>query len=126
MPGKEIGQFSLKATTHTVTPGPGKSVILNVNFEGEQTGEVTAQALGTLTVAIDPESDVGTYTYCGWIAAASGENVTIRAQGTIQSIGTHKWRFVGTSLLSDGTTNVAKFTGDLATRTIAGKLYESA
>ena len=39
-PGKEIGQFSLKATTHTASPGPGKSVILNVNLEGEQTGEV--------------------------------------------------------------------------------------
>ena len=126
MPGKEIGQFSLKATTHTVSPGPGKTVILNVNLEGEQTGELSAQALGTLTVAIDPDSDNGTYTYCGWGAAASGENLTVRGQGTIESIGTHKWRLVGTNLLSDGTTNVAESIGDLATRTIAGKIYESA
>ena len=122
--GKEIGAFSIKATSHTVTPAPGGGIVLNVNFEGTQTGEITGQVLGTLTTKLVPGQASGTYTWCGWGAASSGENVFVEGQGTLESIGTHKWRFLGTNLLSDGSTNAVEAEGELATRTLAGKLFE--
>jgi hypothetical protein len=56
---------------------------------------------------------------------AGGGNVTSRGQGTLESIGGHKWRFFGTNRLSDGSVNIAESIGDLAARTISGKLFES-
>ncbi len=122
--GKEIGSFSLKATSHTVTPGPGNSVILNVNMEGTQTGEIAGEVIGTLTTRIAPGEQSGTYTWCGWGALSSGENLTSEGQGTMEGSGTHKWRLLGTTLMSDGSTNVVEAEGDLATRTLSGKIFE--
>jgi len=45
---KPIGEFSLKATTFTFTPGPGGSVLVHLNCEGTGTGFGTV--LGTLSV----------------------------------------------------------------------------
>ena len=123
--GKEIGAFALKATTHTVSPGPGNSVVLAVNLEGTQTGEISGEVLGTLTVGFDPESDSGTYTWSGWGALDGGQNVTMQGQGTYESSGVHTWRFNGTNRLSDGSTSIVEAVGDLAKRSIEGKLYES-
>jgi hypothetical protein len=37
--GKQIGQFSLKPTSTTITPGPGGAVTVEGNFEGPVSGE---------------------------------------------------------------------------------------
>ena len=35
--GKQVGEFSLKSTSLTLTPGPGGSVLVQGNFEGPST-----------------------------------------------------------------------------------------
>jgi hypothetical protein len=45
--GKPVGEFSLKASTLTYTPGPAGSVLVQVNFEGPATNFGTV--LGTMT-----------------------------------------------------------------------------
>jgi hypothetical protein len=124
--GKEAGAFTLKATSHSFTPGPGNGVTLSVNFEGSQTGELSGEVLGTLTTVLEPGVQSGTWTWCGWGALTGGENLMSQGQGTLESIGTHKWRFHGTNRFSDGSTLAVEAEGDLAARSLSGKLFELA
>jgi hypothetical protein len=45
--GKSLGEFSLKFTSFTLTPGPAGSVLTSGNYEGSATGLGTV--LGTAT-----------------------------------------------------------------------------
>ena len=60
--GKQIGEFSLKATTFTYTPGPGGSILAQGNFEGTATG--FGAVLGTATF-VSAGTKSGTYSWCG-------------------------------------------------------------
>ena len=63
--GKELGSFELKTTSFTVTPGPGKGRITQVNCEGTMSGDVTGVILGTLTVVTaEPGAKTGTWSWC--------------------------------------------------------------
>jgi len=71
MAGKEIGEFSTKFTSLTLSPGPAGSVLIQGNFEG------TATNLGTLLgTASFIGGKSGTYTFCAIAALDNGESVS--------------------------------------------------
>lgn len=49
--GKPIGEFSLKTTSLTFTPGPGGSTLVSANFEGTATGLGTVAGTATFVSA---------------------------------------------------------------------------
>ncbi len=60
--GKQIGEFSLKQTSSTVTPGSGGTLALQINFQGQVSGEAgEGLAIGTQTVAYEPNMKSGTW-----------------------------------------------------------------
>ena len=123
--GKQIGQFSLKPTSYTITPGPGGTPTIQGNFEGSVSGEEgEGTATGTLTVAYEPNMKSGTWSYCGLTAFNKGGGNVVNSQGTWEETGPNKWRYRGTGQQSDGRTYATEFDGDFATRTWAGKIYE--
>ena len=123
--GKAIGEFSLKATSFIVTPGPGKSMSIQGNFEGPTSGEAGAgTGIGTLTVVSEVGAKSGTWQWCGMTFLNTGGSMGVEGQGTWEESSANKWRYRGTGEDSDGRVTAVEFEGDLATRTIAGKAYE--
>lgn len=122
--GKQLGEFKLTATSTTFTPGPGQALTVQVNFEGEVTGEAAGQHRGTLVVVGTPGARSGTYTYCGVTLQGKGEVVALSSQGTVEDIGNHKRRLRGMNHFSDGRVATVEAEGDLLARTLTGKLYE--
>ena len=123
--GKAIGEFSLKAASFTVTPGPGSAFTIQGNFEGPVSGEAGAgTGVGTITVAFEPGAKSGTWSYSGLTFLNSGGSTGVTGHGTWEEIGSNKWRYRGTGKGSDGRVTAVEFDGDLATRTMAGKVYE--
>ena len=123
--GKAIGEFSLKATSFTVTPSPGGTFSIQGNYEGPVSGELGAgTGIGTLTAAGELGSKSGTWSYCGMTFLNAGGNIGVTGHGTWEESGANKWRFRGTGKDSDGRVTAVEFEGDLATRTIAGKVYD--
>jgi hypothetical protein len=120
--GKQVTEFSLKATSLTYTPGPEGTIIVAQNFEGTATDFGTVLGTGTATAAAGLKS--GTWKWFGVAYLENGEIVTGTGQGTFASMGTHKWRTVGFNQLSDGRTVALEGEVNLATRTWSGKLYE--
>jgi len=100
--GKKIGEFSLKATPPTFTPGPGNTIALQVNYEGPVTGEIAGLHRGTLSTVIVPGATSRTYTYCGMTWPTTGEPVALSSQGTTENIGDHKRQVRGINHFSDG------------------------
>jgi hypothetical protein len=85
MAGKQIGEFSTKFTSLTLSPGPTGSVLMQGHFEG------TATDLGTLvgtTSFIGGKS--GTYMFCSVAYLDNGESTSGTATGTYESIGKHR------------------------------------
>jgi hypothetical protein len=119
--GKQVGEFSLKATSFTLTPGPAASVIVQANFEGSATG--FGAVLGTMTAASAGQKN-GTWSWCAAAYLDNGDSVTGNGQGTFSSGGTNKWRTQGFIHISDGRTISNEGELDLATRTWSGKLSE--
>ncbi len=122
--GKEIGAFTLKATSVTYTPGPGDALTAQVNVEGETTGEVGGTTRGTLVVVGEPGGGGGTYTYCGVTLQADGGLVAVSSQGSVEDIGNHKRRLRGINRSSDGRVASVEAEGDLMAQTLTGKIYE--
>ena len=123
--GKQIGEFSLKGTSFPIAPGPGKALTLQGNFEGPITGEAgEGYGVGTLTLVTEPGAKGGTWTWSGLTYLSSGGGIGINSQGTWQESGVNKWRFHGTGEDSTGRLIDVEAEADLATRTLAGKLYE--
>ena len=81
--GKKIGDFSLKMTSSTFTPGPGHSSAVQVNYEGPVTGEMAGLHRGTMSLVIVPGTKSRTYTYCGMTWPTNGDPVAINSQGTL-------------------------------------------
>lgn len=123
--GKVIGEFSLKATSYTVSPGSGGTISIQGNFEGPVSGEQGAgTGVGTLTTQGKPGVKNGTWSYCGLTFLNNGGSTGVTGHGTWEESAPNKWRFRGTGQGSDGRVTAVEFDGDLATRTIAGKSYE--
>jgi hypothetical protein len=63
-----------------------------------------------------------TYSWCGVSYLDNGDSMTDQAQGTIESIGPHKWRTQGIDHLSDGRIMRVEGEADLPARLWTGKL----
>jgi hypothetical protein len=125
--GKQIGQFSLKQTSSTVRPGPGGTLAMQINLQGQLSGEAgEGIALGTMSVEYEPNLKSGTWSYCGMTVLNSGGGNTVNSQGTWEETGHLKFRHRGTSQFSDGRTCGVEFENDATSGsvTISGKLYE--
>ncbi len=119
--GKQTGEFSLKATTFTFTPGPAGSVLVQMNCEGSATG--FGVVLGTLT-AVSAGQKSGTWSWCSAAYLDNGDSVTGNGQGTFQSGGLNRWRTQGVVQISDGRMVGVEGELDLATRSWNGQLFE--
>lgn len=114
-------KFSLKVTSLTFTPGPAGSVIVQANCEGTATG--LGAVAGTATF-VPAGAKNATYSWCGVSYLDNGDSMTDNAQGTIGSIGRHKWRTQGIDHLSDGRIVSVEGEIDFAARSWTGKLIE--
>jgi hypothetical protein len=119
--GKELGEFSFKSTSATFTPGPGGSILVQVNYEGSATG--FGAVLGTATFA-SAGAKSGTYSWCGASYADNGDSTAGSGQGTYESSGCNKWRTQGVTQLADGRTLASEGEVDLATRSWTGRVFE--
>jgi hypothetical protein len=117
--GQQVIEFSLKIITSTYTPGPAGSVQVQVNCEGTAAG--LGAVLGTATF-VPAGMKNATYSWCGVSYLDNGDSMTDQAQGTIESIGPHKWRTQGIDHLSDGRIMRVEGEADLPARLWTGKL----
>ena len=123
--GKQAGEFSLKATSFTVSPGPGKVRSTQANFEGPIKGNVgQGVEIGTLTVIGEPGAKSGTWSWCGTVALATGGSYGDQGQGSWEEIGPHRWRLRGAGSTDQGQSFAVEAEGNLAERALVGKLYE--
>ncbi len=119
--GKQVGEFSLKCTTITVSPGPGGSTVRACNFEGNVSG------VGTVVLTVSfVGGRSGTYSLDGFVFRDDGENFSATGYGEAEAIGINRWRTTGILHRSTGETRIAEGEVDLATRSWTGKQYESA
>jgi hypothetical protein len=117
--GKQIGEFSMKSTSLTLTPGLGGSTAIAGNFEGTATGFGVIVGTGTFV-----GGKSGTFSYCGAAYLDDGESNTATGTGTYESVGKHRWRTVGILQLLDGRALVSEGEIDLASRSWKGTLFE--
>jgi hypothetical protein len=125
--GKQIGAFTLKETSTTVTPGSGGVPTLQANLQGQVSGaDGEGIAFGTMTVAYEPNMKSGTWSYCGLGSWNKGGGVTVNSQGTWEETGHLKFRHRGTAQYSDGRTCGVEFDNDATSGSVilSGKLYE--
>ena len=118
--GKEIGGFSLKFTSFTLTPGPAGSMVIQGNCEGPVTGFGTV--LGTAAFV---GGKSGTFSYCAGAYLDNGEQLSGTGSGTYESSGKHHWRTQLLTQISDGRTVASEGELDLATRSWTGKIFEN-
>ncbi len=118
--GKSAGEYSLKFTSLTITPGPAESVITQGNCEGTATGLGTILGTGTFV-----GGKSGTWSWCSQAYLDNGDQITAGGSGTYESSGKHRWRTAGIHPQSDGRELVSEGEIDLATRSWTGKLYEN-
>lgn len=119
--GKQLGEFSLKATSFTYSAAG----TVQGNFEGSAKGEgLTGPVLGTLTAVGAPGAKSGTCSWAGTSYLDNGEEINGKGEGTWESIGTHKWRIRAVIYLSDGRTVASDGEIALATRSFTGTSYE--
>lgn len=125
--GKQIGAFSLKQTSSTVTPGSGGAQVHTINLQGQVSGEAgEGIGVGTMTVEYEPNMKSGTWSYCGMTVLSQGGGNTVTSQGTWEETGLLKFRHHGTAKFSDGRTCGVEFANDVTSgsQTLSGKLYE--
>jgi hypothetical protein len=122
--GRPIGEFSLKTTSTTFTPGAGNTIAIQANFEGTVTGELAGLHRGTLSAVIVPGAKSGTYTYCGVTYPSTGDPVAVSSQGTVEDSGNHRRRLRGANYFSDGRIAAVEAEGDITAGTLVGTLYE--
>jgi len=122
--GKKIGEFSLKATTTTFTPGPGNTIAVQVNYEGPVTGEIAGFHRGTFSTVVVLGAKSRTYTYCGITWPTTGEAVALSSQGTTENIDSTKRQVRGVNHFSDGRIAAVEAELDIAAGTLVGSLYE--
>ena len=123
--GKQVGDFSLKATSVTMSPGPGTTLTTQVNFEGPAKGDAGAGVLiGTLTIVGEPGAKSGTWQWCGIMALNAGGSFGSQGRGNWEESGPHRWRYRGTNTTSDGHRYAVEAEGNLAERAVTGTFYE--
>jgi hypothetical protein len=118
--GKQVGEFSFKFTSVTVTPGPAGSVLVQGNCEGPATG--FGAVLGTATFV---GGKSGTFSWCAAAYLDNGEQRSGTGSGTFENIGKHRLRTQGFVQISDGRTVASEGEIDLATRSWTGKIFET-
>jgi hypothetical protein len=119
--GKQLGEFSVKFTSLTLTPGPAGSTLVQGNFEGTVGGTYPGTILGTSTFV---GGKSGTYDQCVTIYLNNGDQASFTAAGTYESTGKHHWRTQHVFQGSDGSSGVTEGEIDLATRSWTGKYFE--
>ena len=123
--GKALGEYSAKSTSATLSPGPGGSTVIAINFEG--TGNVAGLGSGTIVgTGTFVGGKSGTFSYCGAGFLDNGETNSATGAGTYESSGKHRWRTVGILQLQDGSSVISEGEIDLATRSWKGTLFELA
>ena len=118
--GKQIGAWSCKFTSFTLTPGPAGSILTQGNYEGPTTGEVAGTALGTATFV---GGKSGTYSMCVSLYLDDGNELSATGAGTYESTGKHHWATQGAAQLSDGRAYTLTGEIDLASRSWTGKSF---
>ena len=118
--GKLQGEFSLKFTSLTLTPGPAASTVIQGNCEGSATGYGTV--IGTVAFV---GGKSGTFSGCWAAYLDNGEQLSATEPGTYESSGKHRWRTQGVVHISDGISIVSEGEIDLATRSWTGKNFEN-
>lgn len=96
--GKKVGEYSLKSITSTHTPGPGGSVLVQVNWEGTATGFGALH--GTSVFAGGNRS--GTFSWCSTAYLENGDGLTAIGHGTYESNGKNQWSTKTLVEISDG------------------------
>ncbi len=86
--GKQIGEWSCKFTSFTITPGPAGSIVTQGNYEGPTTGEGAGTAIGTVSFV---GGKSGTYSMCVSLFMDDGNGLTGSGEGTFESTGKHHW-----------------------------------
>jgi hypothetical protein len=118
MAGKQIGEFSFKATSLTYCSGPNDGLAVQINCEGEALGGTVA-----LTLTCTP-SKSGSYTTLGAQYLDNGDINTSKGNGSFESIGAHRWRTQGDVVISDGRVLHTEGEMELASRSWSGKVFE--
>jgi hypothetical protein len=122
--GKQIGEFSMKATSVTYAATETGGTVQS-NWEGSVKGEgLTGTVQGTLLANGTPGAKSGTCSWVGTLYLENGEEANGKGEGTWEKTGTHKWHIRQVVYLSDGRTVVSDGEIDLATRSSNGKIYE--
>ncbi len=88
-------------------------------FEGAAAGLGTVAGTATFVSA---GMKSATWSWCEMTYLDTGGSMTSKTQGTIESIGPHKWRTQAFGHLSDGRTMRVGGVADLAARLWTGKL----
>ena len=115
--GKEIGEFSWKATS--VIRGETSA---QWNFQGAGLEGNTVQATVTFTGGADAER--GAVSWRGVHFAKDGRRLHIVGEGIWTTVGPHKWRVRVLNSRSDGLIALLDAELDLATMSLQGKTYE--
>ena len=118
--GKQVGEFSLKFTSLTLTPGPAGSIVTQGNCEGSATGYGTVLGTGAFV-----GGKSGTFSACWAAYLDNGEQLSGIGSGTYESSGKHRWRTQHVIQISNGTSIVNEGEIDLATRSWTGKNFEN-
>jgi hypothetical protein len=118
--GKKIGQYSLKSITSTMSPGPGGSVLNQVNWEGTATG--FGALFGTSTFVGGNKG--GTFSWCSTSFLENGDGLTATGQGTYESNGKNRWSTKNIVDISDGRRIASEGEIDLAERSWKGTIFE--
>jgi hypothetical protein len=118
--GKPIGEFSLKFTSITLTPGPGASTITQANCEGPVTGFGTVLGTGTFV-----GGKSGTLSWCSAAYLDDGEQTSGSGSGTYESSGKHRWKTLAVVNSSDGRSVYSEGEIDLVSRSWKGNIFEN-
>jgi hypothetical protein len=114
--GKQIGEFSFKFSTLTVTPGPGGSILRQVTWEGTATGFGTVFSTATYVG--------GTFSDCALAYLDNGDELNSIGHGTSVRTEKHRWHVEGIHQISDGRRIASEGEIDLAERSWKGKIFE--
>ena len=123
----QIGKFTFEQTSSTVTAGSGGSLALQINLQGQISGEAgEGLVIGTMTLEYEPNMKSGTWAYCGMTLLNSGGGNTAQSQGTWEETGHLKFHHRGTVKFSDGRTCGVDFDNDATSGalTLSGTLND--
>jgi hypothetical protein len=109
--GKQIGEYSVRFTTFTFTPGPAGAVLIQGNVEGNATGGFGA-VFGTATFIGGPKG--GSLSYCGLTSGDDGTGILMQGTGNYEEAGQNKLRTQLLLQLSDGRTIISEGDIDLS------------